>query len=148
MKLFRTATNHPDFVALIALLDAELNARYGRIQATYDPLNQMDVLHTAVVAYISNQAVACGCFKEMSDTAVEIKRMFVRATERKQGLATAVLQDLESWATELGYGTAFLETGKSQPEAITLYQKHGYQLTHNYGPYIGRINSVCMKKDL
>ena len=43
---------------------------------------------------------------------------------------------------------AVLETGLRQQEAVRLYQKNGYQLTENYGPYTEMPNSVCFKKRL
>jgi hypothetical protein len=63
-------------------------------------------------------------------------------------LSVIVLQALENWSLELGHPIAILETGKGQPEAIGLYNKSGYQVIDNYGPYIGFENSVCMKKVL
>jgi len=53
---------------------------------------------------------------------------------------------LEKWAKELGYKKVILETGDQLSEAINLYQKHQYEITDNYGPYIGMKESVCMKK--
>jgi GNAT superfamily N-acetyltransferase len=55
--------------------------------------------------------------------------MFVLPAHRQQGVAQAVLTELEAWARELHYPACVLETGKKQPEAIALYQKSGYQLT-------------------
>jgi NAD(P)-dependent dehydrogenase (short-subunit alcohol dehydrogenase family) len=80
--------------------------------------------------------------------AVEVKRMFVQPAHRGQGVAQAVLAELEKWAAELHYAACVLETGKKQPEAIALYKRSGYTLTPNYGQYIGVENSVCMRKEL
>jgi putative acetyltransferase len=41
-----------------------------------------------------------------------------------------------------------LETGQKQPEAIKLYQKAGYQIIPNFGPYVNAENSVCMEKTI
>ncbi|MEI6088712.1 MAG: GNAT family N-acetyltransferase, partial [Bacteroidota bacterium] len=65
---------------------------------------------------------------------------------RRQGFAQIVVKNLESWANELGYKKCILETGKNQPEAIQLYQKIGFQIIPNYGPYVNVENSVCMQK--
>ncbi|MNR27323.1 putative acetyltransferase [compost metagenome] len=74
--------------------------------------------------------------------------MFVHPDYRKQGIAAQILNELEKWATEIGFSDCVLETGKKQPEAIALYQKAGYKITPNYGQYIGVDNSVCMLKQL
>jgi GNAT superfamily N-acetyltransferase len=79
---------------------------------------------------------------------VEIKRMFVRPKQCGKGLASSVLRELESWAQELGYTHAILETGRKQAEAIGLYQKYGYKRIENYGQYQGMANSVCFGKNL
>ena len=67
---------------------------------------------------------------------------------RRQGFAKLVVENLESWAIELGYEKCILETGKNQPEAIQLYQKIGFQITANYGQYENVENSVCMQKKI
>ena len=54
--------------------------------------------------------------------------------------------NLEKWAGELGYKKCILETGKKQPEAISLYKKNGYKPIPNYGQYTGIDNSVCFEK--
>ena len=79
---------------------------------------------------------------------MEVKRMYTLPEYRGKGLAAMVLSDLEKWASELAYKRCVLETGKRQPEAIKLYEKNGYQVTPNYGQYIGIENSVCFEKPL
>lgn len=79
---------------------------------------------------------------------MEVKRMFTLPEKRGKGLASAILKELESWAKELGYKTTILETCKRQTEAVTLYNKCGYQVIPNYGQYIGIDNSICFEKEL
>jgi len=74
--------------------------------------------------------------------------MYTRPDYRGQGIAKAIITELEHWAKEEGYTTAILETGHLQKDAIGLYQKLGYEITDNFGQYIGVENSVCMKKIL
>ncbi|WP_317172264.1 GNAT family N-acetyltransferase [Hymenobacter sp. BRD67] len=90
--------------------------------------------------------MGCGAIKVFDEEAMEVKRMFVQPAHRGQGVAWAVLTELERWTRALGYVACVLETGKKQPEAIRLYQKCGYALTPNYGQYVGVDNSVCMRK--
>ena len=146
MNIKRVDNNHRDFVALTKKLDAELTSRYGAKQSAYDEHNVIDRISTAVVGYIGERPVACGCFKVVDDQTVEIKRMYVADDCRRNGLSVMVLQSLEKWSSELGYTKAILETGKGQPEALGLYRRCGYEITENYGPYKGLENSVCMKK--
>jgi putative acetyltransferase len=148
LRLVRTTSENPDFRTLVQLLDRDLAQRDGEEHGFYAQYNKIDLLQHAVVAYAGDEPVGCGAFKEFTADSVEIKRMFVQPAHRQQGVAQAVLAELERWASELGYASGVLETGKRQPEAIGLYQRCGYALTPNYGQYVGVENSVCMQKSL
>lgn len=148
MHYLRTANTHPDFIALTQLLDNELASRYGTLQKQYDGHNIISPIETAIVGYVENQPVACGCFKSLDKEQVEIKRMFVSSLFRRKGYSRALLEALEAWAISLGYQEAVLETGIGQPEAIALYTKMNYTIIPNYGVYVGMKNSVCMHKIL
>ena len=148
MKIIRTSNIHKDFIELTAHLDSELNARYGQQQSIYDVHNKIDPIDTAIVGYIDDFPVACGCFKRSDNDTIEIKRMYVRKVYRRKGFSTIILQSLENWGGELGFIKALLETGKGQPEAIAFYQKEGYHVIENYGPYKSMENSICMEKFL
>jgi ribosomal protein S18 acetylase RimI-like enzyme len=77
---------------------------------------------------------------------MEIKRMYVPPQFRGNGYASLVLEELETWAKELGYKKCILETGLKQPEAIRLYEKNNFQKIPNYGQYADVENSVCFEK--
>lgn len=79
---------------------------------------------------------------------MEIKRKFVPTKMRGKGVAVAVLNELESWARELGYEKCVLETGDKMLEAIGLYKKCGYKIISNYGQYANVENSICFEKEL
>ena len=100
-------------------------------------------------------AIACGAlratagnYKELPTTSVEVKRMYTVSSARNRGVASALLAALEKWAIELGHTHTCLETGTRQPDVIRLYEKNGYQLIQNYGPYAGMENSKCFMKKL
>ena len=142
----RTDSSDGDFKKLVVLLDEELAKRDGEEHAFYDQFNKIENIKNVIVAYTEQQPVAAGAFKEFSPEAVEIKRMFVRPAFRGRGIAFQILQELENWASGLGYSYCVLETGKKQPEAIALYKKSGYEVIPNYGQYENVSNSVCMQK--
>ena len=79
---------------------------------------------------------------------MEVKRMFVPLNNRKKGVASIILKELETWAKEMNFEKCILETGKAQPEAIQLYYKNNYSVIPNYGQYVGIDNSVCFEKIL
>lgn len=145
----RTNSSHPDFIALVKLLDADLAHRDGADNAYYAQFNKINLLKNCIMAYEDDKPVGCGAFKAFEEgNSVEVKRMYVLESHRGQGIAKKVLAELEQWAAELGYSKCVLETGKRQPEAIALYTKQGYKVTENYGQYKGVDNSVCFEKSL
>lgn len=144
----RTNSDDPHFQELIIALDKDLWARYPDVQHDYDVLDKVKNIPTVVVAYDQDAPVGCACFRPFDSQSVEIKRMFVHADRRGQGIAHGILKELEAWAVSLGFTRAVLETGKRQPEAIALYQKAGYTFMDNYPPYDQMENSVCLQKPL
>jgi GNAT superfamily N-acetyltransferase len=100
------------------------------------------------MVYRDAEPVACGALKQYDDDSLEVKRMYVSEAHRRTGLAKSVLTELEHWAVELGFRKLVLETGRNQPEALSLYTKMGYMVTENYGQYKGVENSVCFCKYL
>lgn len=148
IALKRTNSDDADFRALVVLLDAVLRERDGDEHAFYNQFNKVDAIQHVVVAYENGIPVGCGAIKKYSSKITEVKRMFVHDDYRRKGIAQKVLSELEKWAAELEFTSCILETGKKQPEAITLYLKCSYTIIPNYGQYIGVENSVCMEKVL
>lgn len=148
INLRRTDSDDPDFKALVKLLDADLAERDGADHGFYSQFNKIDKIRHAVVCYENGQPIGCGAIKAFGNEAMEVKRMYVSPDGRNKGIATQVLTELETWASQMGYAKCVLETGKRQPEAIALYEKNGYRRTENYGQYVGVENSVCFEKVL
>lgn len=148
VRVKRTATDDEDFQLLVAQLDQELWNELIEDEATYDPLNKVPDIKTAILVYENKQAAACGCFKPFSDDTIEIKRMFVNKENRGRGLSKIVLQNLEAWAMELGFKKAVLETSIYLKTAHKLYYASGYQIIPNYPPYEKMEESICMAKNL
>ncbi len=148
IKIVRTNSDNPDFIELVRLLDEDLAKRDGEEHSFYAQFNTIDKLKFVVLAYENDKPLGCGAIKEYSAKAMEVKRMYVLPGSRSKGIATKVLFELETWASELSYTKCLLETGKRQPEAIGLYKKNGYTLIPNYGQYAGVENSVCFEKEL
>ena len=148
IRLVRTDSGNPDFIALVKLLDAELAIRDGDDHAFYDQFNKIDMIKNAVVVYENDRAIACGALKAFQPGAMEIKRMYTLPDHRGKGVASAILAELEHWAADLSYEKCVLETGINQPEAIALYKKNGYRQIPNYGQYAGVGTSLCFEKRL
>jgi len=148
LKLVRSGSDNPDFIALVVLLDKELDERYGAQQGFFGQFNSLASIKQVVVAYADGVPAGCGAIKEYETGTTEVKRMFVKPELRGKGIAGAVLNELEQWACQSGYSHTILQTGMNQPEAVALYSKAGYQHIENYGQYAGTDDSICMKKRL
>jgi putative acetyltransferase len=146
ISIKRTNCENRDFIELVKLLDADLAIRDGDAHEFYDQFNKIDNIRYVIVAYENNKPAGCGAIKEYKPDSMEIKRMYVKTENRKKGIASKILAELEIWASELNYSRCILETGKGQPEAIELYKKNGYTLIPNYGQYAGVDNSLCFEK--
>ncbi|HOD11290.1 MAG TPA: GNAT family N-acetyltransferase, partial [Flavobacterium sp.] len=137
----------PDFQKLTQLFDDYLVEIDGDEKDFFAQYNQI-YIDNVIVCYEDEIAVGCGAFKEYEPTVAEIKRMFVLPEKRGKGIASTVLNALEIWAKENGFQHAVLETSNQLTNAISLYQKSGYEIIPNYGQYIDVESSVCMKKIL
>jgi GNAT superfamily N-acetyltransferase len=146
IELIRTDSSHPDFQALVVLLDQELAVRDGDDHAFYSQFNKIDKIQYVVLAYHSGVPVGCGAIKDFEAGVMEVKRMFVAPEGRQKGTASMILAELEHWTRALGGSKCILETGIRQPEAIALYKKNGYTLIPNYGQYEGVTDSLCFEK--
>jgi len=146
--IIRTTSDNPDFQNLTSELDDELCRIYNTNKEDYEDYNRITGLPTVILAYENDAAIACGCFKQFDAHRIELKRMFVRPEFRGRGIASIMVDRLERWGKELGYGTMILETGKGQPDAIALYRKLGYTDIPHFGEFPEESRSVCLGKDL
>ena len=148
MILKRTNSDDKDFRILVKQLDVYLSDVDGEEHSFFAQFNGLDKIAHTVVAYDGDVPVGCGAFKPYSETAVEIKRMFVHPDHRGRRIASMILAELESWAGEIGFTECILETGHRQQSAVRLYQREGYNVIPNYDQYAGVDSSVCMKKEI
>lgn len=148
IQIIRTDSENQDFIELIKYLDIELAERDGEDHPYYAQFNKIDKIKFVVIAYENEIPVGCGAIKEFGPHTMEIKRMYVSPEKRGLGIANKILSELENWAAELAFKKCILETGKKQPEAIRLYEKNGYNIIPNYGPYVQVENSLCFEKEI
>ena len=118
--LLHTTPSHPDFIALVKLLDMELKQRDGEDHAFYAQFNKVDSLIAVIVAYVDDVPVGCGALKAYEADTAEIKRMYTLESHRGQGIASLILHSLEQKAADLGYARCILENGMNQAEARPL----------------------------
>lgn len=121
---------------LTAELQQEYVQRYGGPDETpVDPREFDRPAGSFLIAELNGDLVGCAGLRRHDHTTVELKRMFVRAPFRRQGLARVLLNAIHDRALELGYERLILETGSKQPEALALYLAEGYRPHENVGHY-------------
>jgi GNAT superfamily N-acetyltransferase len=107
------------------------------------------------VGYLDEHPVAMGGWRFSPVIApvgairpAEIKRMFVRADVRQQGLARRLLATLEAAARDAGADWMILETGRPQVAAVALYRASGYVDIAPFGFYANEPDVVSLGKRL
>lgn len=136
LRLVDVRYDAPVATELIAELQAEYVVRYGGPDETPVEVAEFAAPRGAFFVALldgGTDAVGCGALRRFDDDTAEIKRMYVRATHRRRGLARRLLAAIEDRAAELGYRRVVLETGLEQPEALALYRQAGYQPITNFG---------------
>lgn len=144
----RTSFSNPDLQKLIEELDKEFVVRYPFIENIRIPFNLLNETARVVVAYDHTTPIACGAFRPVDETTVEIKRMYTVPSYRNQGIGKKIVLELEHWARREGFSVSILETGINQLEAISAYEKSGYTRIPNFPPYVDVKESICMRKYL
>jgi putative acetyltransferase len=135
--------------ALIAALNAELSGRYPEVDANHFRLDGEEVVEDRgafLVAYSANRPIGCGAIRLLDEGMAEIKRMYVVPQARGTGTAYMLLDALQAETRRLGATRIVLETGRRQPEALSLYLRAGFVRVPQYGEYLGSPLSVCMAR--
>jgi len=101
-----------------------------------------------LVARRNGELLGSIAFRVIAPGHAEIKRMFVRAEARGNGVGRRLLEALEDAARQRNVERISLETGIRQPEAIGLYRASGYRDCPPFGTYRTDPLSLFMTKRL
>lgn len=146
------AYTDPEAQVLIAELDTDMVARYGGADETPVAPDQFAPPHgTFVVASDALGLIGCAGLRATDEVAagdVELKRMYVRESRRREGHAARLLAALEDHSREVGFTRIILETGSPQAEAMAFYEQCGFVLIPNFGFYKEDSLSRCYAKRL
>jgi len=134
-----------DNVALAAVIRAALTEfganKPGTVyfDPTTDQLFQLFETPGSVyfVAEKDNQIVGgCGIFPTVGlpDKTCELVKLYLAPSSRGTGLGKALMLKAMAWAKETGYEQVYLETMPELSNAVTMYEKLGYnRLTKSLG---------------
>jgi len=139
----------PPIQKMISELDDYQAALYPPESNHLEPLGKLiPPDYYFIAAWEGHYVLGIASFRRVSGTYVEIKRLYVPHQNRGLGLAIKLMDALEEKALQEGYSEARLETGIHQNEALSLYQKLGYEKTGPFGSYQEDPFSVFMRKKL
>ncbi len=142
----------PTARALVAAAMADLGARYGG-GGDETPVESVEFDPPAglfLIAWRAGVAVGCAGWRshDDSDDVAELKRLYVAPEARRTGLASALLAAVEDAAREAGRTRIILECGARQPEAVALYESHGYGRIADFGHYRDAPDVLSFGRDL
>ena len=156
------AFDDPAASALREAMSAEMRLRYwDRIGLRTHPHPGMvvtaeDALWTGLarderdlpVGHVLLRAYPARWLPEGSPPTVELKRMYVAPSHRGAGVAGALVRAAHAAARALGAGQVVLQTGDRQPDAVRLYERHGYRRVPLLEPYLDLPYSACFAAPL
>ncbi len=98
-----------------------------------------------LVAWSDDLPVGCVGLRELDHRTAEVKRLWVDASARGQGLSRRLMAAIEAEARLMGYQSLRLDTNSALTEAIALYRATGWT---DIPPYTTPPADVWMEKPL
>jgi GNAT superfamily N-acetyltransferase len=142
----------PDVTRLVAEVQAEYVSMYGGPDAAaVDPGEFTPPLGLLLVGLLEDEPVVTGGWRRLDPPAgrvAEIKRMYVRPSARRLGLARIMLAEIERTAIDAGIDRLVLNTGRPQVAAVTLYEQSGYTAVPGFGHYADMPSALFFGKHL
>jgi ribosomal protein S18 acetylase RimI-like enzyme len=104
----------------------------------------------ALLAFDGHQAVGCAAFRKLQDGICEMKRVFVQASHRGQGIGRDLCTAIIAKAKAQPYSLMRLDAGSRFTEAAGLYRSLGFVTCEPYIAYPEELASsvVFMELDL
>ena len=159
-QIVPVAWHDPRAVALRELMDVEMSAIYGSLFSSGEPdellaarrlalgIDPRDVLVTLLAIDADGIPLAHAALRDLGGE-WEVKRLFVTEKARGRGIGRRIMSDLESRARDRGAKRLILQTGDRQPDAVTIYERMGYERIEIYEPYVTTFAfSLCFEKQL
>ena len=136
-----------DAIALITELEAHLEPLYPRESRHGFSVEKLIAHAVAFFVLRENDTPAgCGGIQLFGAAYGELKRMYVRPPFRGLGFGKLLLDHLADYAGAHGVHLLRLETGIHQAEAISLYERRGFQRIPPFGEYVDDPLSLFYEK--
>ena len=129
-----------DFLLNMSEVDRQITETFYPVEKYQKILEEMPELHARPKGMIliakdgSGAPLGCGMSHALDDETSEIKRVFVNAAARGQGVARMICEDLLRQARQDGFSRVVLDTSKSLTAAQRLYDRLGFAQRGPYQP--------------
>jgi ribosomal protein S18 acetylase RimI-like enzyme len=85
-----------------------------------------------LLAFEAGEIAGCGALRHLQDNVCEMKRLYVRPTQRGKAVGASLARALIENAKTAGYATMRLDTMPSMTRAIALYRSLGFREIEPY----------------
>ena len=148
MELRFVSPKSKDYAMLAKKLDDYYFSLVGDVHLRYAEANRPENMACRVIAYDGNRPIGCGCWKAVDEETAEVKRIYVEPEYRRRGVASTIIELLESHIMASGYSKALLETARTTNASKSLYLSLGYKEIPYYGSPAGAENCRCFLKEV
>jgi putative acetyltransferase len=149
IEINRESPLQPQIVELVERSNDYMASLYPATSNHLVDLNMLTGSHVDfLVVRVDGYIQGCCALVEAGDGIGEIKRMYVDENSRGVGLGKRLLEAIFSHGRLRSLSHIRLETGISQPEAIGLYRKAGFEEILAFPPYHPDALSMFMEKSL
>jgi GNAT superfamily N-acetyltransferase len=90
------------------------------------------------IALDDANVVGSVALRDLGDSAVELKRMYLRPDQRRRGLGKQLLGVALDWARDHGMRAVRLDTSERMLAAQRLYEAHGFERVPGEAPRQGQ----------
>ncbi|MDK2594095.1 GNAT family N-acetyltransferase [Pseudoalteromonas obscura] len=148
MQFVQLHSQSAGLAELFEEIDLLMNSLYPAEANDLVPISEIDSPQTYIIGHYDNgELVACGSFVLKEDIGVyaELKRIYVKPSQRGKGMAKAILEHLIMQTKRKKVREIKLETGDQQTAAIKLYESFGFRHCGAFGQYNAEPSSVFMQ---
>lgn len=151
MEIREADPDSPEALACQRAYFDEILARVAIAKPEYFPLpdpaaeSYLPPRGRFLIAWSDDLPVGCVGLRALDDSIAEVKRLWVDASARGQGLSRRLMARIEAEARSMGYRNLRLDTNSALTEAIALYRATGWT---DIAPYTTPPADVWMEKPL
>lgn len=102
----------------------------------YTRYHENENIEKVWVVSSDNLPIGCIAYRKKADGIGEVKRLYIKAEYRGNGISKELLKTVESYAKEQGCHTLFLDTRITLEPAVSLYRAFGFNIVFQQGLYI------------